>query len=410
MAHDVFISYSSHDKAVADAVCASLESRRIRCWIAPRDVLPGVAYAEALIDGLNQSRLMVLVFSNNSNTSPQVIREVERAVNKGIPIIPFRIENVVPSKAMEYFVSSSHWLDALTPPLEMHLQRLADTVQVLLSGSDTTLAGTMQPPMTAAEVKPKAKNRALPLFILGGAIVIALAVIGVIFLTGGFGRRPLGPGSSTPPSSQAANPASPSTKPPSASATAQRAKGLLFEDDFSSPSTGWKRLSDENSDSNYANGEYSITLKKSNWQTWRVNTEAGRFADMTLDIDARLVSGLFQNGYGVLFRVQDDNNFYRFLISGQGEFRIDKRVDGNVHILQKYTRSPIINQGNLTNHLKIVCRSRKTDLECNGHPLYSFSDDSFSEGFIGVAVSTALTAMDPTTTVNFDNLKIYAGN
>jgi len=63
MAHDVFISYSSKDKAVADAVCASLEARKIRCWIAPRDVLPGEEYAEALIESLNQSRLMVLVFS-----------------------------------------------------------------------------------------------------------------------------------------------------------------------------------------------------------------------------------------------------------------------------------------------------------------------------------------------------------
>ncbi len=112
MAHDVFISYSSEDKVVADALCATLESRKIRCWIAPRDVLPGVPYAEALIDGLSRSRILVLVFSASSNSSPQVMREVERAVNKGMPVIPFRIENVMPSKSMEYFLSAPHWLDA----------------------------------------------------------------------------------------------------------------------------------------------------------------------------------------------------------------------------------------------------------------------------------------------------------
>ena len=48
MAHDVFISYAQEDKPVADAVCALLESKRVRCWIAPRDVLAGQEYAEAI--------------------------------------------------------------------------------------------------------------------------------------------------------------------------------------------------------------------------------------------------------------------------------------------------------------------------------------------------------------------------
>jgi hypothetical protein len=130
--HDVFISYSNHDKAVADALCATLESRKIRCWIAPRDIIPGVDYAAALIENLSSSRLLVLIFSRESNNSAHVSREVERAVSKEIPIIPLRIENVTPSKAMEYYLSTPHWLDALTPPLEKHLQTLADTIQIFL--------------------------------------------------------------------------------------------------------------------------------------------------------------------------------------------------------------------------------------------------------------------------------------
>lgn len=133
MAHDVFISYSSKDKPTADAVCAALESRGIRCWIAPRDVLPGVPYARALVNALHESRIMALVFSSDANHSPQVLREVERAVSRGIPIIPLRIEDVVPSDEMEYYIAGRHWLDALTPPLEQHLLRLCDTVKLLLS-------------------------------------------------------------------------------------------------------------------------------------------------------------------------------------------------------------------------------------------------------------------------------------
>jgi hypothetical protein len=121
MAHDVFISYSSKDKPVADALCARLERDRVRCWIAPRDVLPGIPYAESLTDALDASRLMVLILSAGSNESRHVMREVESAVNRGIPIVPFRIEDVPPSKALDYYLKSIHWLDALSPPLEGHL-------------------------------------------------------------------------------------------------------------------------------------------------------------------------------------------------------------------------------------------------------------------------------------------------
>jgi len=100
MAHDVFISYSSKDKTIADAVCATLESRKIRCWIAPRDVLPGLPYAEALMTIESKPCLDFGTFAS-SNESQQVMREVERAVTKGIPVLPLRIEDVVPSKSLE---------------------------------------------------------------------------------------------------------------------------------------------------------------------------------------------------------------------------------------------------------------------------------------------------------------------
>lgn len=142
MAHDVFISYSSKDKPTADAVCATLESRGIRCWIAPRDVVPGEEYAAALVNALRQARLMVLVFSSGANQSKHVLREVERAVSMGLPVVPLRIENVRPSAAMEYYIASRHWLDALTVPLERHLVQLAETVKVLLARMPVTDSGT----------------------------------------------------------------------------------------------------------------------------------------------------------------------------------------------------------------------------------------------------------------------------
>jgi TPR repeat protein len=136
MAHDVFISHSAKDKTTADAVCAMLESNGVRCWIAPRDVTAGMEWSECIIDAIGECKIMVLVFTTHANDSSQIRREVERAVNHGVAVLPFRIEDVVPGKALEYFIGNVHWLDALTPPLETHLRNLSVTVKVLLGRMD----------------------------------------------------------------------------------------------------------------------------------------------------------------------------------------------------------------------------------------------------------------------------------
>jgi hypothetical protein len=129
MNFDAFISYAHQDKAAADAACAKLEAEGIRCWIAPRDVPPGAQWAEAIVDAIDHCRAMVIIFSSSANSSKQIHREVQRAFEKEIPVIPFRIENVAPEKSLAYYMTSVHWLDALTPPLEEHLQKLSESVR-----------------------------------------------------------------------------------------------------------------------------------------------------------------------------------------------------------------------------------------------------------------------------------------
>jgi hypothetical protein len=162
MAHDIFISYSSKDKTVADAVCAALEAERVRCWIAPRDVMPGVSYGEAIIEALNASRVLVLIYTANSNASRHVMREVERAVNKGVTVIPFRVEDVRPSPSMEYFISSDHWLDALTPPLESHVRRLVEIVRLLRDREAPTAAAPPRESQPAAAPQGEWQPAAVP--------------------------------------------------------------------------------------------------------------------------------------------------------------------------------------------------------------------------------------------------------
>lgn len=133
MAHDVFISYSTQNRNIAEALCASLEQERIRCWIAPRDIVPGTSWASALVSAIGGSRLVVVVLSKHSNISPYAIEEVGIAKKNRTPILPFRIENILPTGDMEFFLGSVQWLDALPPPAEAHLPRLTSTVVALLA-------------------------------------------------------------------------------------------------------------------------------------------------------------------------------------------------------------------------------------------------------------------------------------
>jgi hypothetical protein len=197
VAHDIFISYSSKDKIIADAVCARLEGRGIRCWIAPRDVNPGRPYGEEIILAIETCTAMVLVFSSNANVSTHIPKEIEHAVSHGIPVIPVRIEAVTPSKSLDYFISSVHWLDAITPPLEKHLENLANTVLKMLrehprpasatsEGSNPSAAQPVLPPV--AQVT---RGRKIGLLAGMGAAVVALA-LGSWFFFGHTGDTTLG--------------------------------------------------------------------------------------------------------------------------------------------------------------------------------------------------------------------------
>ena len=135
MAHDVFVSHSVKDKLVANAIVARLEADSVRCWVAPRNVVPGADWGESIVDAIEASRIMILIFSRNANASPQIKREVERAVDKGVYIIPFRVDDIEPTKSLEYFISTAQWMDAFPPPLERHLETLAKTVKAILAGA-----------------------------------------------------------------------------------------------------------------------------------------------------------------------------------------------------------------------------------------------------------------------------------
>jgi hypothetical protein len=217
MAHKVFICHSSIDKPIADAACAALEAQRIPCWIAPRDILAGEEYGKAIIEALGSCQIVLLVFSRHANESPQVRREIERAVSKEKILVPFRIEDVLPSDAMEFALSNTHWLDAITPPMEGRLLELCNTVANLLQRHTVAEPLWKQPekppeePKVEPKIAPEQPPAAIPIqpplppppppnpdWWKSRWAITGLAIIVVIILWTQVSKRP-GPGPVAPP-------------------------------------------------------------------------------------------------------------------------------------------------------------------------------------------------------------------
>jgi hypothetical protein len=147
---DAFVSYASPDRDAAFRIVEFLESHGVSCWVAPRDVSPGMEYGEAIIRGIEDSRVLVLILSEESNNSQFVRKEVERAVSKVKPVLPVRIREVAPSGSLEFFIASAQWIDAFKTPMESQLTPLVQAIRGLVgpvgaSGAATPVRSTTGP-------------------------------------------------------------------------------------------------------------------------------------------------------------------------------------------------------------------------------------------------------------------------
>ena len=178
---------------------------------------------------------------------------------------------------------------------------------------------------------------------------------------------------------------------------------LVYEDDFSDATSGWKVESTKDSDCYYEDGEYHILIKNSNWSAWRYNPSSGALTDFILEADAKLVNGPKDGRYGLFFRFQNNANFYHFLISGNGYYLIGTKTNGQWTVLRDWVRSEFIEEGYSKNHLKVICKGSQIQAYVNGHNLTTVTDEAFVTGRVGVIVDT----IEPNAHVAFDNLKVY---
>jgi hypothetical protein len=110
--HEIFISHSSKDRVVADEIVRQLEACGRVCWIAPRDIPPGVQiWADAAVTAIAKSRLMLVLLTEHSNLSVDVQREVTIANHEKIPMLAVNLDTAPLSPGLKYFFVAGQRLD-----------------------------------------------------------------------------------------------------------------------------------------------------------------------------------------------------------------------------------------------------------------------------------------------------------
>jgi hypothetical protein len=186
-----------------------------------------------------------------------------------------------------------------------------------------------------------------------------------------------------------------------------RPNGFLFADEFDgSQQCGWALYTQGGATVAISDGALRISTSQIG-EIWWTNP-GRRFDDVIVTVVARQTSGPDNNAYGVICRYQNENNFYIFLISGDGYYAIGKYQSGSDRIIYltedgQYQFSDIINQGVATNQIRASCIGNELTLAVNGIPLLNVTDSAFATGDVGLGVSTLAAG---TAVVEFDSIRI----
>lgn len=178
---------------------------------------------------------------------------------------------------------------------------------------------------------------------------------------------------------------------------------VLFQDDFSDPSSGWDRVNVDDGITDYADGAYRIYVNTSDSDVWA--NPGLKFDDVYVEVDATKIGGADDNDYGVVCRYQDGDNFYFFVISSDGYYGVGKVLQGEQQLIGMDSMPPseVIKKGNVTNHLRAGCVGNKLSLTINDQLLGEYDGTDFTSGDVGlVAGSFSEAGVD----IHFDNFVV----
>ena len=186
-------------------------------------------------------------------------------------------------------------------------------------------------------------------------------------------------------------------------------EGVLFADNFAADQNcGWALYSQGGAVTEIADGVMRLSTSQPG-QVWWTNPQR-QFDDVIVTVQARQMAGPNDNAYGVICRYQNADNFYIFLISGDGYYAIGKYQSGRPQIEYlsgggEFQASDVINQGVATNQIRASCIGSELSLAVNGLPLVTVSDPTFVVGDIGLGASTF---QPGTAVIAFDNVQVLA--
>ena len=184
---EAFISYASHDTAVAAALVEALERAGVTCWIAPRDVRAGALYADAIVRAISSARAFVLVLSESSIDSSHVGKEIERASSKKRPIIALRIDAAPLTPALEYFLSESQWVEAHAGNMPEAYAKLIDAIRGLAPAAAGAVASARPAVSAGATLQSPSKSRLTQILTTAGIVlIVGYLVVDKVWLS----RRP----------------------------------------------------------------------------------------------------------------------------------------------------------------------------------------------------------------------------
>lgn len=432
MSHDVFISYSSKDKPIADAICANLEASGVRCWIAPRDIAPGEDWPTAIADAIPRCQIMVLVFSAHSNSSVDVGRELFLAANSKLVIIPFKIENVEPEPGKRYYLARTHWLDAVNPPTQEQIQELVNRVKVLIPPKEPTIIGNQ----TESELSPRSttkpasnKGRISRWFWSVPIGVILLGLLGwaafSLFL-----KHPAAPIQPTSfptftPSLTATTtptiiptPTATSTEPVQARPTISAGTTILFQDAFDSNANGWDLgiQSDASGDvtKQIIDGKYRLSLTSKQKYFFDISFVPNFSAkDFLFSIDATILDTNATTGdLALYFSLREVNGVngkhYDFIFYNDNAYAVDAWPSADSTTVKSVLTGNMLTtklEKGVTNTFAIQANGSTFTIYINGNKIDSFTDTTINEAG-SMSLWLGLYKPNQTVTMEFDNLII----
>ena len=152
MSASIFISFASQDQKVASTLCKALESRGFSCWIATRDIAPGENFQIAIVRAIRTAKIMLLVFTGNSNNSEEMAKELALASQSRQIVVPLLIDDVRPNDAFSYEFATRQWIDFFSD-WETAIEQLAQRIAVAL-GPETVAAPVAPPPPAPSQPAP----------------------------------------------------------------------------------------------------------------------------------------------------------------------------------------------------------------------------------------------------------------